>query len=83
MARPLLVDKEAPQVLVAYNITKDNWNNIEEMLLWCDINVGENAEDWDWGKVVEISKGINLIEQRIAFVFKDKEKAMIFKLTWG
>jgi hypothetical protein len=84
--RPLLYDSNLAQVLISHPATnkgKGSWENIEEMLLWCDINVGIGTEDWDWGKVVEVSKGINLMEQMIAFVFKDKNKAMIFKLTWG
>jgi hypothetical protein len=81
--RPLLYDNNVAQVLIGYPGTKDTWENIEEMLIWCDINVGMCIEDWDWGKVVETNIGINIIEQRIAFVFKDKNKAMIFKLTWG
>jgi hypothetical protein len=81
--RPLLNDINVAQVLINNPNAKGNWENIEEMLLWCDINVGIGTEDWDWGKVLELSKSTKLMEQSIAFVFKDKNKAMIFKLTWG
>ena len=55
----------------------------EQRLAWCDANAGICQKDWD----VHFCKPKGNIDEEMTmdetFSFRDKDVALLFKLTWG
>jgi hypothetical protein len=80
----ILDDNSWNRVFVKYESTFAFSDKFDDMLAWCKDNLGEDRKDWDYGEAIIYNEINHWFEPKMfAFVFKDKEAAMIFKLMWG